>query len=144
MQETFQRAVTSGARRIFLLEDKVIFLCEFKAQFWQLLANVRCADHLFTEHQGGVLLLGAQEVTPDGLEHIESDRSQAFAEYDHDVKAALCYNVNSKTKGSFAGVYHRSTFGEILSWLEAVLHRPDIELPPFHDVFSALSDKGYV
>lgn len=133
MQETFQRAVTSGARRIFLLEDKVIFLCEFKAQFWQLLANVRCADHLFTEHQGGVLLLGAQEVTPDGLEHIESDRSQAFAEYDHDVKAALCYNVNSKTKGSFAGVYHRSTFGEILSWLEAVLHRPDNELPPFHD-----------
>lgn len=65
MQETFQRAVTSGVRRLFLLEDKVIFLCDFKAQFWQLLSNARCADHLFTEHQGGVLLLGAEEVTPD-------------------------------------------------------------------------------
>ena len=53
-------------------------------------------------------------------------------------------NHVSTFKGSFAGVYHRSTFGEILSWLEANLHKPDNELQPFHAVFPALADKGYI
>ena len=79
MVEIFKKAAVSGAHRIFIMEDQVVFLCEFKAQFWQLLQNHRCGGHLFTDHQGGVLLLGAHEVTPDGLEHIESDRSQVCA-----------------------------------------------------------------
>jgi hypothetical protein len=41
-------------------------------------------------------------------------------------------------------VYHSATFGEILSWLDAQLSKPDPELPPFHAVYSSLADKGYI
>jgi len=142
--QIFKNAAATGTRRVFLLEDQIVFLCDFKAQFWQLVQNPRCGAHLYTERSGGVLLLGAHEVDPDGLQHIESDRSQAFSEYNHDVKAALCYNANSQTRASFAGIYHRSTFGEILSWISSVLDGPDGELLPFDGALMHLADKGYI
>eukprot|EP00039_Didymoeca_costata_P004468 m.73442 g.73442 ORF g.73442 m.73442 type:complete len:664 (-) comp12415_c0_seq2:98-2089(-) len=147
MKSIFERAIAENTPRLFILEDDVIFLCEFKSQLWQLLLNPRCGSHLFTEHKGGVLLLGAHEVSPDGLEDIEADRSQAFKEYDHDVRAILCYNINSKINGSFAAIYHRSTYDDILAWITKELSPvspKEYDPKPFDRVYTHLSDLGYI
>lgn len=142
MQSLFRNASFAGVHRMVVFEDKVMFMCDFKQEFWNVLNNPRCGGHLFTELQGGVLLLGAEEATPEGLAKIESDRSLAFSENNHNVKAAMCYNTHSSLSGSFGAVYHRSVFGEVLAWLDGL--RQQEQVVPFDQVYLHLSRKGYI
>lgn len=48
-------------------------------QLWHLLNSDRCSAHLFTQRRGGLLLLGAQEASSEGLSVLEADRSDAVA-----------------------------------------------------------------
>lgn len=136
-------AAASTAQRILVFEEDVVFSCHFKENLLSLLETPRCADHLYTQSQGGVLVLGADKPTPEGLDAIESDRSQAFADNDRDSKAAACYNVNGQVQGSFAMMLHRSVFSELIAWLDlrAQAQRDDA---PFHSSFVHLADRGYI
>lgn len=142
-----------------------MFLCDFKNQLWQLLNNARCGKHLFTEQQGGVLLLGAHPVgltnlllsgvvlelhsqpppppspkpSKAGFDKVEEDRSRAFSRSNIGKSATMCYNVNMETKGSFAVIYHRSVFGEVLSWLDRLARTK--RYLPFDQIYGHLSDK---
>eukprot|EP00054_Salpingoeca_dolichothecata_P029141 m.226792 g.226792 ORF g.226792 m.226792 type:complete len:756 (-) comp26406_c0_seq1:246-2513(-) len=145
MQKIFKNATFAGTKRLLVFEYKIFLHCNFKAELWNLLNNFRCGAHLFTEAKGGVLLLGADVPDSTGLQEIEQDRSQAFLATRHNLHAAMCYNVNSKTKGSFAAIYHRATFGEALAWLAKSLHQQEDEDHISYDgLFTALSDKGYI
>jgi len=104
--DIFKNATIQERHRIMIIEHKVMFLCNFKRQLWQVLNCARCGRSLYTEQEGGVLLLGANEPTPEGMAAIEADRSEAFAE-SSDVRSALCYNIHGGFEGSFAGIYHR-------------------------------------
>jgi hypothetical protein len=88
--------------------------CDFRAHVWQLLSSPRCSGHLFTHSAGGILLLGAELTSSSSLHVLEADRSRAYSTSRNDRKAAMCYNVQAKgIQGSFAGIYHRSTFDEV-------------------------------
>lgn len=143
MHQLLTNTTASAAHHILVFEEHVVFSCNFREGLESLLNTPRCADHLFTATQGGVLVLGADEPTPEGLDAIESDRSQAFADNDRDVHAASCYNVHGHFQGSFAMMLHRSVFGELLSWLDrlTLTQRDGV---PFHSSFVHLADRGYI
>lgn len=141
--DIFKNATIEERHRIMIIEHKVMFLCNFKHQLWQVLNCARCGRSLYTEQEGGVLLLGANEPTPEGMAAIEADRSEAFAE-SSDVRSALCYNIHGGFEGSFAGIYHRAAYGEILSWIGRVLKLKSKVTIKFSNVFTHLADKGYI
>jgi len=136
-----RNATKHETRRLLIFDERIMFLCSFKDQLWQLLNSQRCGGHLFTKRRGGVLLLGAEEASSSGLAIVEADRSDAFAG-SGDVSAAMCYNVYEGFEGSFAGLYHRTAFNEILSWISRV--RRAGSPAKFHMVYPHLSDKGYI
>eukprot|EP00038_Savillea_parva_P008045 m.174290 g.174290 ORF g.174290 m.174290 type:complete len:699 (+) comp13814_c0_seq1:184-2280(+) len=139
MRSLFRNTTLAGTRRVMILQEDVMFSCNFKSQLRQLLNSDRCSSHLYTQRRGGILLLGAHEATPEGLATVETDRSDAFAAHGN-IQAALCYNVYSGYSGLFAGIYHSATFNDILKWMASASKSP----PPFHNVFTHLADAGYV
>jgi hypothetical protein len=85
--------------------------------------------------RGGVLLLGAFEWDRDVWDWIQDEReSKVF-----DASAAQCYNVNPRTLGAFANIYHKDTFPSILDWIgEQLVHGRE----PYDHVYKMLTGKG--
>eukprot|EP00730_Choanoeca_flexa_P011991 TRINITY_DN3011_c0_g1_i1.p1 TRINITY_DN3011_c0_g1~~TRINITY_DN3011_c0_g1_i1.p1 ORF type:complete len:650 (+),score=143.96 TRINITY_DN3011_c0_g1_i1:180-2129(+) len=142
MQGIFRNATLHGTKRLLILEENTLLRCDFRAHFWQLLNSPRCGGHLYTDNQGGVLLLGADSVSPSTLEKLEADRSRAFSSTNRDMRSAMCYNAPAQLQGSFAGVYHRATFSTILAWLgQNAIATP---VASFDQVYPHLAQLGYI
>eukprot|EP00047_Mylnosiga_fluctuans_P014189 m.36205 g.36205 ORF g.36205 m.36205 type:complete len:698 (-) comp5378_c0_seq1:168-2261(-) len=141
MYGVFRNLSLASVRSAIIMEAETELHCEFRSQLQAVLAAPRCANHLFTFQEGGVLLLGADVPAPDQFALVEQDRADAFQVYEN-VNASLCFNAYSNLTGSFAGLYHRGSYGEILAWLHLNMHSDSP--PPFAEVFHTLSDKGYV
>lgn len=142
MYSIFRNSSLEGVPMALVFEAHAVLHCRFRNRLSQLLASPRCGGHLHTYQQGGVLLLGAEQPTSAQLSRIDEDQSRAVSQQ-HDPTATLCYNTLSSTKGSFAALYHRGSFGEMLSWLHAHI-RSKADPPSFQSVFSHLAEKGYI
>eukprot|EP00045_Choanoeca_perplexa_P015604 m.198226 g.198226 ORF g.198226 m.198226 type:complete len:653 (+) comp17038_c0_seq1:179-2137(+) len=142
MQGIFRNATLNGSKRLLIFEDYVLLRCDFRSHFWQLLNSPRCAGHMFTDNQGGVVLLGSDPVSPTALETIEADRSRAFSSTNRDMRAAMCYNAHGQTQGSFAGLYHRSAYSTVLAWLGKNAIATPVQ--SFDKVYLHLTELGYI
>ena len=54
----------------------------------------------------------------------------------------MCYNIYNGFSGSFAAIYHASTFNEMLRWIASARAAP--RTPRFHDAYTHLADAGYI
>lgn len=91
--------------RVF--ETGLVYHCKFENELWRLLNNERCGTHLFSQHNGGVLLLGTEIPDADGLVKINVDRSQAVSNTKVSYgsqQAASCFNLHTDSRGSFGGM----------------------------------------
>eukprot|EP00051_Salpingoeca_urceolata_P035814 m.31484 g.31484 ORF g.31484 m.31484 type:complete len:702 (+) comp9760_c0_seq1:455-2560(+) len=142
MRSLFRNATLHSFSQLMIIDEKVVFSCKFSEKFWGVLNSRRCGGHLHTDLQGGLLLLGTEVPSHAGMEAISDDRSRAFANNQYKDSAALCYNAHQDTRGMLAAVFHRNTFGQVLSWLsERVTAREGVS---FDHVYKRLSLAGYI
>jgi hypothetical protein len=62
MYSIFRNSSLEGAPMALVFEARAILHCHFHTRLTQILASPRCGGHLHTYQQGGVLLLGAEQV----------------------------------------------------------------------------------
>ncbi len=136
VREVVRNMTLSKARQLVLVQGPVVARCDALTALPVILATSRCAGHLWTHAQGGVLVLGADAPAVDGALLVEADRLRAANQAPSD---AACYNVPASLTSVVAIVFHRSSFGEVLSWLDQRLRAPDNQ--PFSAVLAHLADK---
>ena len=105
-----------------------------------------CACGRGRTKQGGALLLGSaiwingsfpgRGPYCAGWNLVENDLSRTAQE---GGPYPLCFNVNSKTFGSFAVLYHSSMFRSVIDWLDN-----DANMAPFDHMFPDLSQAGHI
>ena len=78
--------------------------------------------------------LGATVWSDGSWREVDSDLRAAEKSAD---KLPMCFNSYSRVSGSFAVIFHRNTFQEVIDWLD---HGP---VQPFDWVFGWLAVKGY-
>jgi hypothetical protein len=83
---------------------------------------------------GGVLLLGATEWYFDAWNWIQDELDTKV----YNATEARCYNVNLRTRGAFATIYHQDTYTIILKWIGAQLSS---RLEPYDHVYQHLAGK---
>jgi hypothetical protein len=127
MTHFFQMALAANLQRVLVLEDDAIPHHHFGSRFQKLFSDGRCGRYMLNAHGSGILMLGAT-VWKEGW-HI-LDRLNI-------KERGSCRNICSKTFGSFAVLYHKTTFKTILTWLNTTAD------DPYDHVFTNLSRLGY-
>eukprot|EP00038_Savillea_parva_P028021 m.62757 g.62757 ORF g.62757 m.62757 type:complete len:467 (+) comp8111_c0_seq1:326-1726(+) len=142
MQRILESALQNGTESIVVLDDDAVLDCAFKSALAKVLADDRCSAPIRPSLAGagraGVLLLGAA-IWIDGTYPERGAYSAGWRVTDAEMAALrdvhdrppLCYNAHSKTFGSFAAVYHHSSFRAILDWIGNTSE-------PFDHVYPAL------
>ncbi|GMH56267.1 hypothetical protein TrRE_jg7725 [Triparma retinervis] len=131
------RAMATDIQLLLLLDDDVVPHDDFDRLLLNVLIDKRCGSHLFTEEKGGALQLGATVWNEAAWELLDADMLAAKRASGRRGNA-MCFNSHHKVSGSFAVIFHRNTFQELLDWLD---HGP---IQPFDWVFGWLGKKGYV
>eukprot|EP00051_Salpingoeca_urceolata_P006279 m.83232 g.83232 ORF g.83232 m.83232 type:complete len:439 (-) comp14760_c0_seq2:111-1427(-) len=128
MKRLFQMLLKENSvKTVMVTDDDVVFSCHFATHLRSVLSQPRCGGHL--SHQatrGGILLLGAA-VWIDGTYPERGPYSAGWRLIKEDIstskqatgKFPMCFNVNRKTFGSFAVLYHRDTFQTIIDWIDS-------------------------
>ena len=136
VRTVFLEAQAAKAPYVALLTQDVVLHCDAAVKLQQLLNESRCAGHLYTEHFGGVLLLGAREWTAKSWAPLVADIQRGR----HGSKAEQqCYNIGSTTVGSFAAVFSASTFLDAVTWLNQTNGTQ-----PLYELVRSLADVGYI
>ena len=109
-------------RSMLVVDEDVVFDCDLQAKLLDVLSNGRCGGLLSRDAKaGGVLLLGASiwvegtGPTPRGWALTTMDLAHTRETLDPNPR---CFNAHSKVFGSFATLYHRSTFSAIYTWIK--------------------------
>jgi hypothetical protein len=127
MTRFFHAALAMNLERVLVLEDDAIPHRHFGSRLQKLLSDSRCGSYMFHEHIGGIIMLGAT-IWEEGWSTLKRLKVK---------ETNSCRNICTKTFGSFAVLYHRTTFKPILSWLNTTTDDP-------HDfVFAHLGRLGY-
>eukprot|EP00123_Amoebidium_parasiticum_P016832 comp23601_c0_seq1/m.40108 comp23601_c0_seq1/g.40108 ORF comp23601_c0_seq1/g.40108 comp23601_c0_seq1/m.40108 type:complete len:668 (-) comp23601_c0_seq1:119-2122(-) len=146
MRRIIREARDLGLQRIIILDDDAMPHVDFGRKLRQALNDRRCGNHMFTRDQGGVVMLGCTIYSNGtypryndrwlgGWNLADADRKNHTARRAH----AQCFNVNRMVVGSYAAMYHRSTYDTILQWLEDTRGQT-----PFDWVYHELAKKGYI
>ena len=127
---------------MLIVDEDVLFDCHFKEELLAVLESPRCGGHVSSRaKKGGVLILGASI----WVEKWRPGELKGWALSNHDLVSAttqfrtrpMCFNAHSKVFGSYAVLYHRSTFSYILSWIKK-------SRVPFDHIFKDLGMAGHV
>ena len=147
-RQSSQKALRNTVRQLIIDADKnrrsyiafatqdVMLHCGFAQRFVQLWNQSRCAAHMFTEHFGGVLLLGAREWSEKSWSLIVADIQRGRH---GSASNEQCYNIGMSTFGSFAVVLSRSVFTDALAWFEQTNNTQ-----PLFSLVTSLADVGYI
>ncbi|UJR38671.1 hypothetical protein I4U23_031337 [Adineta vaga] len=127
MTRFFQMALTKKFERVLVLEDDAIPHRNFGLYLQNLMHDDRCGGYMPDNESGGVLMLGAT-IWKSGWFAIDNLTRKEIGS---------CRNVGTKTYGSFAAMYHRTTFEPILTWLDTNIN------DPYDFVFAHLARLGY-
>ena len=102
---------------MMVLDEDVVFDCSLRQRLEAVLGSARCGSLVAADVvRGGVLLLGAAIWVPGSGTDL---RGWALTLADlAATPAPMCFNAHSKTFGSFATIYHRSTFSPIYTWIK--------------------------
>ncbi|KAA8496146.1 hypothetical protein FVE85_2301 [Porphyridium purpureum] len=125
--------IASG--NILVVDDDVVFECDFKEKLTRLLSEQRCSTMvLANSNPAGILMLGSA-VWVNGtypqkgwsisgwflsdaeieILNREAVRSTPFGETPN---LPQCINAHARTYGSFAMLYHTSIFQTVMKWIE--------------------------
>eukprot|EP00042_Codosiga_hollandica_P042477 m.390021 g.390021 ORF g.390021 m.390021 type:complete len:494 (+) comp56338_c0_seq7:2743-4224(+) len=143
MKKLFEHVLTKPeVDSVMVIDEDAVFDCNFREQLLHVLQQPRCGSIVSKKSSnGGVLVLGTSI-------WIESYGSHAplkgWALTNADLKHSLeqfgepprCFNAHSKSFGSFAVIYHRDTFVNILQWLKA-------PTAPFDHIYPHLANRGH-
>ena len=136
MRNLFQNAIERDFQMIMVLEDDAVPHCDFDNMLRELLSDLRCGGHLYTENKGGVLQLGASVWNEHSWHKIDNDM---YSHYGYTLKKQQkCFNSFKSVTGAFAVLYHRNVFETILKWLD--------EGPPepWDWVFGQITAEGFI
>jgi hypothetical protein len=129
-------------RSMMIFDEDVLFDCHFKEELLAVLQSSRCGGPVSRNAaHGGVLVLGASI----WVEKWRPGELKGWALSNHDLVSAtsqfhtrpMCFNAHSKVFGTYAVIYHRSTFAFILEWIKRTR-------VPFDHIFKDLSMYGHV
>jgi hypothetical protein len=136
MRKLFARLLLKNVTgNVLVMDDDALFHCDIFERLKSLLANPRCGNHVAsTTDDGGVMLLGSaiwiNGTYPErgkycaGWKLTDADMRQTAAA--ENVKP-MCFNMHTKTFGTFAVIYHSSVFQRVFDWL-ALAVRPFVLL----------------
>jgi hypothetical protein len=126
---------------MLVIDEDAVFDCHLTERLKSVLSQPRCGGPV-SHHatQGGILLLGTAIWVESygsrgplkGWALTNADISNAHKQFGETPK---CFNAHWKTYGSFAVLYHRSTFQPILDWLKTAQ-------APFDHMYPSLSTRG--
>lgn len=134
---------------VLVLDDDVLFSCNFFEDLENLLKEPRCGAHVSSDSErGGVLLLGSS-IWADGTYPQRGPYLSGWKIVDEDLRRSkanmarivmngpTCFNAPSKVFGSFAVIFHRDVLQPMINWIDSTSR-------PFDHVFEALADSGYI
>jgi GR25 family glycosyltransferase involved in LPS biosynthesis len=121
----FQQAKAEHIPRLVLVEDDVVLACDFLERFLRLLKDDRCGAPVHNEH-GGILRLGATvhsmwKAIDSDLLNVYGNETALSVRNNIDPSGAtaiMCYNTEWGSYGTFASMYHASTYSSVLNWLD--------------------------
>eukprot|EP00123_Amoebidium_parasiticum_P015003 comp22737_c0_seq1/m.35426 comp22737_c0_seq1/g.35426 ORF comp22737_c0_seq1/g.35426 comp22737_c0_seq1/m.35426 type:complete len:695 (-) comp22737_c0_seq1:363-2447(-) len=162
MKRLFEYAKNESLERIIIVDDDAKPRKNFVQAYKMLMGDKRCSGHMWTENEGGIVMFGGTVWVNGtyprfgawygGWKMIDQDRknnSQVMTvqrknrngkpgKFEKLNVLSMCYNANRFSVGSFAGMYHRSVYQSIISWLESD------NAKPFDHIFSYLSEIGHI
>ena len=140
IRSVFEKAITSKLKAIVLITQDTILHEAFASRIQELMNNSRCTGHLFTERYGGVITLGSREWTSKSWTAVAADYQRArLAETE-----AMCYNIGRETFGTFAAIFSRNVYEEVIEWIDNNNNNNDRGQQPFHRVLQHLVDIGRI
>jgi hypothetical protein len=128
-RKLIMRALNEGHERVIIAEDDVVLADDFSAKLDSFIKTERCGGFMFDDSTGGVLLLGASDY--GGVAMIKAGTNN--------IPRTKCYNVNGRTYGAFAAVYHRNVLLPILAWLDS----PQFASLPMDHIWKHLAIRGF-
>jgi hypothetical protein len=142
MKRLFTHALSKKEiQTLMVLDEDVIFDCNLKARLLDVLSSGRCGGPVALDSKdGGVLILGASIWVDQvagrlggwSLTNVDiAEASQQFGQ------SPRCFNAHSKVFGSYAVIYHRSTFANIIEWIKRTRK-------PFDHIYPHLYSKKHV
>jgi len=129
----FARALELGVQRVMVMQGRVLAHRQFSERMSLVLSDPRCGGHLFTEDQGGVLVL-----TP--LSEKPSEEVSNLLQEDRDQTGSLCYNAPYNITSAMAAIYHQSTFSAIIKFIDTGFS----QIQSLQEVIVHLIKKGYI
>lgn len=126
---------------VMVVDDDVLFDCDFNGNLKSLLADNRCGAVTQPDGPASILLLGTAIWIPGryprnsvfcGGWRLFDDTIRVHKE--HTGTQSMCVNVNSRNYGTFAVIYHRNSIPVILEWIKNAKE-------PFDHMFYDLSLK---
>ncbi len=127
MTQFFHMARMANLQQVLVLEDDAIPHLQLRSHLQSLLSESRCGAYMLNTNGAGILMLGAT-IWQDGWQLLNRLGVN---------ETGSCRNICSKTLGSFAVLYHKTTFPTILAWLNTTTNEP------YDSVFPHLSRLGY-
>ena len=88
LRNLFLHAIERDFQMILVFEDDAVPHCDFDNMLRELLSDLRCGGHLYTENKGGVLQLGATVWGRRAWQNIETD-IYAYVVFEHKA----CENI---------------------------------------------------
>ena len=132
MRRLFRHALARPEiHNMLVLDEDVVFDCSLRERLEAVLRSARCGSVVASDvTRGGVLLLGVAIWVAGSSTDL---RGWALTLADLAQTAApMCFNAHAKTFGSFATIYHRSSFSPIYTWIKTARR-------PFDHVFRHLA-----
>jgi len=122
----FQMAKEEQITRLVLIEDDVVPACDFVQRFVALLKDDRCGAHMTATEDGGILRLGATvhsmwKAVDTDLVKVYGRETVARVTDDKDSSSGtpvMCYDTKWGSYGTFASMYHASTYTSVLDWID--------------------------
>eukprot|EP01147_Barroeca_monosierra_P002616 gene2616-5518_t len=143
MQQIFESVLNSKTNTFAVFDDDAVLHCDFVSQMKRVMAQRRCGLPVQPHGTGGALLLGSS-VWINGTWPERGKYTGGWAQIEQDLNRVravsrvkpLCFNVDSKTMGSFGVIYHRKILPTALDWIKSTT-------VPFDHIWKHLVAAGF-
>jgi hypothetical protein len=132
-REIIVHALENELDRVMVLHGRVMAHRQLNERMAVLLTDARCSGHLFTQEQGGVLVLTppVTKLKPLMASILDEDRDQM---------SSVCFSAPYNLTSTHAAIYHRITFNPMLKYLDSNF----ANVQSLTNVVQHLIDEGFI
>eukprot|EP00048_Salpingoeca_helianthica_P021244 m.11242 g.11242 ORF g.11242 m.11242 type:complete len:626 (+) comp5752_c0_seq1:130-2007(+) len=132
-REIVVHAIENELDRVMILQGRVLSHRQLNERMSVLLTDQRCSGHLFSEQEGGVLVL-----TPT-ITRLKALMTTIVQE-DRDMMSSVCYSAPYNLTSAYAAIYHRITFSPMLKYIDTNF----ANITSLQSVILHLIDEGFI